>query len=67
MESDNKKCCVIQSGKRVHQLSTVATFTHRWVADTMDTCFVLLLICHLLLERAQRRRLIPIIREKKNL
>jgi hypothetical protein len=71
-----KKRCVIQFGRRVHQLSTVAIFTRRWVADTTGTCFILLLIYHWrciwwqrnpLLERVQWRRLIPIIREKNNL
>jgi hypothetical protein len=45
-ESDNKKRCVIQPWRRIHQLSTVATFARRWVTDTMDTCFVLFLIYH---------------------
>jgi hypothetical protein len=62
----------IQSGRQVHQLSPVAKFTHRWVTDMTGSCFVILLICHWWwrnppLERAQRRRLIPIIREKNNL
>jgi hypothetical protein len=69
-----KKWCVIQSGRRVHQLSTVATFTRKWVADTMGTWFILLLICHWWwiwwrrnppLKRVQQRRLIPIIRKKR--
>jgi hypothetical protein len=71
-----KKWCVIQSGRRVHQLGTVTTFTRMWVADMMGTCFIVLLIYHWrwiwwrrnpMLERAQRRRLIPIIWEKNNL
>jgi hypothetical protein len=67
-----KKQCVIQHNRWVHQLSTVATFIRRWVADTMDTCFALLRISHWrfiwwrripTLERVECRRLIPIIRE----
>jgi hypothetical protein len=41
-----EKWCVIQPWRWIHQLSMVATFARRWVADTMSTCFVLLLICH---------------------
>jgi hypothetical protein len=68
--------CVIQPDRQVHQLSMVATFTCRWVMDMTCTCFALLLIYHWqwiwwkrnpTFERAQRRRRIPIIREKKNL
>jgi hypothetical protein len=67
---------VIQPWRRVHQLSTIATFACRWVADTTGTCSVLLLIYHWrwiwwwrnsTLERPQRKWLIHIIREKKNL
>jgi hypothetical protein len=71
-----EKWCVIQPGRRVHQLSTVATFTRRWIVDTSGTCFVLLLICHWqwiwwrrnpMLKIVQWRRIITIIWEKKNL
>jgi hypothetical protein len=71
-----EKRCVIQPGRRVHQLSTIDTFTCRWVTNTSGTCFIFLLICHWqwiwwqrnpMLEIAQRRRIIPIMREKKNL
>jgi hypothetical protein len=41
-----KRRCVIQPDKRVHQLSTVITFIRGWVADTIGTCFILLLIYH---------------------
>jgi hypothetical protein len=36
----------MQPWRRIHQLSTVAIFARRWVANTTDTCFILLLICH---------------------
>jgi hypothetical protein len=73
-ESDNEERCVIQPGSWVHQLRMIATFTRRWVVDTMSTCFILLLICHWrwiwwrrnpTVEKAQWRRLIPIIRGGK--
>jgi hypothetical protein len=68
--------CVIQPRRQVHQLGTVTTFAQRWVADVMDCCFGLLLICHWMgirwrrnpvLERVQWTRPNPIIWEKKNL
>jgi hypothetical protein len=70
------KQCVIQPGRRVCQLKTITTFTHRWVADMMGSCFILLLIYHWqwiwwqgnpMLNRAQWRRLVSIIWEKKDL
>jgi hypothetical protein len=69
-----KKWCVIQLYRRVNQLSTVDTFTRRWVTDTTGTCFILLRICHWrwiwwwrnpTLERVELRRLSPIIQEKR--
>jgi hypothetical protein len=69
------KWCVIQPGRRVHQLRPVLAFAQRRVAHMMSHCF-LLLICHWrwigwwsnpTLKAVIRKGLVIIIRKQKNL